>query len=131
MTSRNSQAEVSDAQKLLAAATPLEGFHSFAPLRIGCLALAFALGALAMAGWIFQQPQWRSFLATGSEMKPNTALALMLLSLAVFARSFNRCPRLTRTIAYACAALAAIMGAITLLEYIANSNLGIDELMFK
>ena len=48
----------------------------------GLSALAFFFGALAMAGWILDQPHWRSFLASGSEMKPNAALCLMLLGLA-------------------------------------------------
>ncbi len=49
----------------------------------GLSAIAFVVGAVAMAGWIFDQPHWRSFLASGSEMKPNAALCLMLLGLAL------------------------------------------------
>ncbi len=131
MTSHNSQAEMDDTQKPVVSAIPLEGFHSFASFRLCCLALAFALGALAMAGWIFQQPQLRSFLATGSEMKPNTALALMLLSFAAFARTVNQRSSLTRAFAHACSAATALIGTITLIEYFTNSNLGIDELLFR
>src|SRR5438445_5046928 len=77
------------------------GFHSFAPLRFVCLAAAFGLGAIAMGGWLFEKPQLRSFLASGSEMKPNTALALMLLSFAALAFGLKK-PRLARILAHAC-----------------------------
>jgi len=84
-----------------------------------------------MLGWLFQQPHLRSSLAAGSEMKPNTALALMLLAFAALIRSLNKPPPLLRSLGHACAAATALVGVLTLIEYLANLNLGIDEFLFK
>src|SRR5258707_12243427 len=93
-----------------------------------------------MAGWIFNQPPWRSFLAHGSEMKPNTALCLMFLSLALAAREavasglntpvfFN--PKMLPAVSKSLSALCAILALLTLFQYWFNIDLGIDQLLFK
>jgi PAS domain S-box-containing protein len=84
-----------------------------------------------MLGWVFNLPQLRSFLAHGSEMKPNTAILLMLLSLAALARSFKQSPAVIRKLAHVFAFTAASVAALTLLEYLTQANLGIDELLFR
>jgi len=57
-------------------------------------------------------------------MKANTALSLVLLAVATFARSRPR-------IVVACGAVVGAIAALTLLEYIAGRSFGIDELVFN
>src|SRR5437868_614361 len=98
-------------------------FHSFNLLRCSLLSIAFLFGAIAMAGWIFQQPHWRSFLAHGSEMKPNSALCFMLLSLAVGLRGRKITAPSARIIAHLAAILVGLLATLTLAEYYTNTNL--------
>ncbi len=97
----------------------------------GLLAIAFCFGELGMAGWIFDQPPWRSFLASGSEMKPNAALCLMLLGLALAFREGKASAPLLRALSHFFAGWAGLIGALTLLEYGFDTNFGLDELLFR
>src|ERR1041385_3104468 len=94
-------------------------------------AITFVFGALAMAGWIWSEPQLRSFLAAGAQMKPNAALCLMLLGLALAFR-FSKVPaEYLNALSTVLALLAALIAALTIFEYSSGMNLGIDELLFR
>ncbi len=98
-------------------------------LALGFCSVAFFFGALAMAGWIQGKPQWRSFFASGSEMKANAALCLMMLGLAM-ALHLEFPSKVLQRISNYLAILNGIIAGATLIEYIFGANLGIDELLF-
>src|SRR5215203_3100385 len=111
--------------------SPGSGLRTSRWLGIGLLcAIAFSFGASAMTGWIFDLPQWRSFLASGSQMKANSAFCLMLLASATALCAFNLARRWSRTIANILAAVVGLITALTFSEYLFEVDLGIDQLLF-
>jgi two-component system, sensor histidine kinase and response regulator len=64
------------------------------------------------------------------DMKANTAVALLFAALALFLRTAHPV-RLARAGARVFSVLVAIIGAVTLLEYLLNFSSGIDELLFR
>jgi PAS domain S-box-containing protein len=64
---------------------------------------------------------------TLGEMKPNTALGLSLLATALLLLDNSRRP--WRVISRGCALLAALIGVLTLIEYLTGFSLGIDRFM--
>ena len=100
-------------------------------IALGLSAISFCFGALGMAGWIFDEPRWRSFLAMSSEMKSNAALGLMALGLALGLRVEKAVAPLIRTLSHLFAGLAGVIGALTLLEYGLDASFGLDEMLFR
>lgn len=99
--------------------------------RVTLIGSAMALGMVALAGWIFHQPLWRSLFASSSEMKANTALCLIGLGLAM---SLEEMPSTVRSAARAVSRFlaggVAIISLLTLVEYGWDLNFGIDEGLF-
>jgi PAS domain S-box-containing protein len=97
--------------------------------RICALAVA-GLGLAVLAGWIFDVSRLRGPIPGLIEMKANTAIAFLMLgaSLSVLARR-EVDPRL-RALGRALAGAAALIGALSLAEYLLGRNLGIDQLLF-
>ena len=98
-------------------------------------AVAFAIGALALAGWAFGVGTLTSLLPGLAQMKPNAALcaALAGVSLWLAARPPTGSPGGRRRLrgARAAGALVALLAGLTLLEYVVGWDLGIDELLFR
>lgn len=91
-----------------------------------CAGVAALVALVALAGWITGNPAAaRLFLPQGTLMRVNTAIALLLLSVAALASLRPRGARLAMAL-YACVALLA--GA-TAFESAANVSLGIDQLV--
>jgi signal transduction histidine kinase/CheY-like chemotaxis protein len=84
-----------------------------------------------MAGWIFQEPSWRSFLASGSQMKANTAFCLMLLAAALALRTLKPASPRGRIAANVAALFVGAIASLTLAEYWLGADLGIDQLIFR
>lgn len=63
-------------------------------------------------------------------MKPNTALAFVLAGVSLWLLRREEADQRARRIAGACAFLVALVGLLTLGEYLAGWNLGIDQLLF-
>ncbi|MGH1554826.1 PAS domain-containing protein [Streptomyces sp. L7] len=94
-----------------------------------------AAGILALtglAGWVCDSEALKSVLpGQSSSMKPNTAVALLLVAGALLLRlSWSASPRAANT-ARAGAAAAVGIGAITLFEYASGVELGVDQLLFR
>ena len=84
--------------------------------------ILLVLSATVLAGWEFRSTVLTSIIPGLASMKPNTAVAFLLIGLAFIRRErrdFLLYPFLVLAI-----------GAITLFEFISGANLGIDQLLF-
>ncbi len=94
-------------------------------------AIAAAVGALVLLGWTFDLPVVKSVLPGQATMKPNTALAFLLMGLSLGAlTASNPSKHRTRTGEIA-AGLTGAIGLATLLQYSLGWDLGIDGLLFN
>jgi signal transduction histidine kinase/DNA-binding response OmpR family regulator len=85
-----------------------------------------ALGALVIVGWHVGNQTLVQVLPTFVPMQYNTALGFVLCGAGLLLL-ISRRDRLSTVVA----ALASLIGILTLVEYIAQINLGIDELLMK
>lgn len=85
--------------------------------------VAAAVGAVVFVGWAIDAPRLKSLHPDWVTMKPNTAIGFMLAGAALW-RPWSRAGRVL-------SALAALVGAATLVEYAAGVDLGIDNLLFR
>ncbi len=95
-----------------------------------CL-IGAGLGAVGLAGWITGISSLTTLVPGQSQMKPNTAVSLLLIGLAGAVRWNESAPRELRILTSAAAALVLVVGLGTLLEYASGVDLGIDQLLFK
>jgi signal transduction histidine kinase len=93
-------------------------------------ALVALAGCLVLVGWVFGVPALQSVVPGLATMKANTALSFILAALSLWALASGPADPLWRSIAYGCAAVVVLIGALTLAEYVSSWNLGIDELLF-
>lgn len=78
---------------------------------------------MVLVGWALDVPFLKTVLPGMVSMKANTALCFLLLGLA----GWNR-----RTLVSRCLAAAALLlSSLTLVEYVANIQLGLDQLFFS
>ncbi|HJZ62035.1 MAG TPA: hypothetical protein VKD47_07770, partial [Miltoncostaeaceae bacterium] len=97
----------------------------FPRARAALAAVAALIGALALVGWIADVPGLRSF-GAAVDIKANGAICMLLLAGAAL-------PVASRGARWAAGAAAAIAGGLALavlVEYVADANLGIDQLLF-
>lgn len=96
----------------------------------GGLTLAvIALAGMVLIGWLAGSQSLVSSGSSGATMKFNTAVSLILLAVAVLILSLTT-PRGRAGVAViACAACAGALAGIALVEYVADTNIGIDELV--
>ena len=97
--------------------------------RVAAVATAL-LGILVLAGWAFAIPSLRSVLPGAVEMKANTALALIVSSIALFVLNKWHA-RWQLRVAQALAAAVCLLGLATFAEYVFGWQLHIDELLFR
>jgi PAS domain S-box-containing protein len=97
--------------------------------------LAVAVGLLVLVGWAFDIGVFKSVLADSMTMKPNTAVALMSLGISMIAAVVPKPPYVLPDsrilIARIFAVIPLLISVITLIEYAADVNLFIDQLMFR
>jgi PAS domain S-box-containing protein len=97
--------------------------------------LAMLAGSLVLLGWAFDVPLLKSLLPGWVSVKPNTAVAFLLIG---FALRFYRPlatpqPRLSAALcglARLCAWLVGLLGFATALEYLTGWNPGFDQWLF-
>ena len=94
-----------------------------------------AVSLLVLVGWAFDIATFKSVLPYAMTMKPNTAVALMALGLSMIFAVVPKPPYVPRAnrirVARLFAAISLLIGFVTLLEYVAELNLFIDQLMFR
>lgn len=95
--------------------------------KVSCLAsvagwVLIGLALSVLSGWAFRVSVLMSVWPGLATMKPNTAAAFLLTGLALVRRN-------GRDLGFYSLAVA-LVGTLTLVEYISKSNFGIDELLF-
>ena len=93
-------------------------------------ALAILVGGMVILGWALDIAALKSVLPIWVAMKPNTAVAFILIGLAVL---FSRPPsafRLGPVLSRLGGGLAGLIGLLSLAEYIFNWNPGFDQWLF-
>ena len=91
---------------------------------------AAAFPVLAILGWIFDIRLLRQIDPSLPVMHPNTALGLLLVVSGVLLTAYQERFRRGSSAACALGAAAALTGLLTLAEYIAAGDLGIDRVFF-
>ena len=94
-----------------------------------CASLTALLGAVCVGGWIFDQPILRSVWKSGSEMKFNTGLGMVVLGGSLLLATMTRTG--PRKWASAGAGFVLVIALLTLFEYLLSASFGIDELLFS
>jgi signal transduction histidine kinase/FixJ family two-component response regulator len=97
--------------------------------RVAAVASAL-LGFTVLIGWAYAIPSLRSVIPGAVEMKPNTAVGLIVASVALFMLNYR--PGASRVRASQVLGLAVCMlGFATFAEYVFGWQLHIDELLFR
>ncbi len=95
-----------------------------------CALLALIIGAVGLAGWIFEIPALQRLHASLVTMKANTAMALMLVSISLLLQQDEKSIGVKERLAQGLAALVALLGTLTLAEILFGWDLGIDQCWF-
>lgn len=88
--------------------------------------LVGTITCIALAGWILRIPVLTSIFPGVVSMKANTAIAFLLLSVAVCVATQERWPGWQRGLAVT----AGILASLTLFEYVSGISFGIDQVLF-
>ncbi len=109
----------------------VSGGHGVYSHRIPVTAglLAALTGVLVLAGWAFDVAVLRGVLPGLVEMKANTALGLLAAGASLVLLRADGGPG--RRAGRVLAAAAALVGLLTLAEYLSGAGLGIDELLVR
>ena len=103
------------------------------PSSIGrslCLTGA-AIGAVGLLGWILGWPILITIVPGQPSMKPNAALAVLLIGIAGALRQRDIAGPPARTVANLAAVVVLVIGVGTLFEYALARDLGIDRLLLR
>ena len=95
-----------------------------------CIAAMF-LGCLVLFGWVFHIGTLKWVFPGPGSMKANTALGLILLGASLWLLLPDPPRRQRRYFGLFLAALAASIGAFTLIKYISGLNLRVDEILIS
>jgi PAS domain S-box-containing protein len=88
------------------------------------------VGSLGFVGCVFDIAALKSVLPANNTMKMNTAISFVLAGTSLLVQT-ERASALRRAIARACALLVVAAGALTLLEYALDIDIGIDQLLMR
>jgi PAS domain S-box-containing protein len=118
--------DVYDGGNISAAAVRVTGI-----LGASAALVTLATGVVVLFGWLLDVPSLKSVLPGFVTMKANTAVGFILagVSLALLGRA-ARSARIRR-LSQACAGGTALLGLLTLSQYLFGWNLGIDQLLFR
>ena len=103
----------------------LRHFSRFASLT------TILIGGLVLLGWVFNIAILKSILPELPSMKANTAIGFVITGLAIWFSLKTSATRLEHRIAQVCSIVVALLGLLTLSEYIFNWQLGIDQWLFS
>lgn len=89
------------------------------------------VGLLVLVGWVMDIIVLKSVFPGLVTMKANTALAFVLAGMSLWLLWTEQADQRLRRIAQACAVIVALIGLLTLSEYLFGWDLRIDQLLFK
>lgn len=92
-------------------------------------AITTAVGLLVLAGWQFDIALLKNPLPGTISMKANTAASFLLAGFALVLLQHSR--PITCALVRCCAVVVALVGLLSLCEYLFGWNLGIDEILFR
>ena len=93
--------------------------------------IVIAIGCLVLLGWILDIVILKSVFPGLVTMKANTALAFVLAGVSLWLLQPDSTEQSARRIAQACALAVALLGLLTLSEYLFGWDLNIDQLLFR
>ncbi|MGZ3692661.1 MAG: ATP-binding protein [Bdellovibrionota bacterium] len=105
-----------------------EKLNQLAKFSCGASAL---IAVLVLCGWVLHIDALKEVLPGHITMKANTAIGFLLLSSALFLFQRKTFDRKLYILAAIFTGLTALIGALTLCEYLTPWNPGIDELLFS
>ena len=94
-------------------------------------AIVSLLGVMALSGWAFNAPVFRSVIPGLSQILPNSAVAMLLTALSLWWLIAEPVPAWRRAAACALGFIVLAIGALTLSEYLFKVQLPIDHLLFR
>jgi diguanylate cyclase (GGDEF)-like protein/PAS domain S-box-containing protein len=92
--------------------------------------VAATVGTLVLLGWLFDVPLLKSVVPRAINMKPNAAVSFVLLGSGLAAIAWPGQGRRRRLVGRALCVAAAVIGLLTVLEYVTGHDLGIDQILF-
>ena len=93
--------------------------------------LPILLGSGALIGWLFDLSALTSVFPGWPSMKVNTALAFVLSGMSLWISISPGAGYRTRLAGEACAVVVGLIGFLTLLEYVAGRDFGIDQIFVQ
>ncbi|MDD5296843.1 MAG: PAS domain S-box protein [Rhodocyclaceae bacterium] len=93
-------------------------------------AAVMIIGAVVLLGWWLDNTALKSLLPQWVTMKVNTALGFLLCGLALWWQRHEAAGAMACNAARVCAGLAALLGLLTLMEYLGGRDFGIDNVLF-
>ncbi len=97
-----------------------------------CISIAITLiGVVVLLGWIFDITVIKSVPLDLASMKPNTATCFILTGISIFLQQTRRSLLWTISVTKVFASSVALIGLLTILEYIFDCSLGMDQLIVK
>jgi PAS domain S-box-containing protein len=93
--------------------------------------ISIIIGFTVLVGWALNIDVLKSILPNIISMKANTALCFILIGIALILLTQKKINTRTIRIVQICAVIISIIGLLTIIEYLFNINLGIDQILFK
>ena len=93
--------------------------------------LIFLVGLVVLIGWSYNIAILKSPGPGFSSIKSNVGLAFIFIGISLWMQQTRRINTKYRIAAQLLAAVAALIGLLTLTEYLFNINIGLDQMLFK
>ena len=100
--------------------------------RASRLAAMFSItiGSLVILGWMFDVAILKGVFSNYVTMKANTAFGFIFAGCGLLAQSWSQDSKRTTRISRFCAGALALLGLLTLAQYLTGLNFSIDQMMF-
>ncbi|ATB39796.1 two-component sensor histidine kinase [Cystobacter fuscus] len=92
-------------------------------------AVVMAVGLVVLTAWVFDLTSLKGLRPGLPTMKANTALCFILSGAALLIAGLTRPPPALRRASVASAVLVVLISSLTLVQYVLDVNLGLDELL--
>jgi signal transduction histidine kinase len=94
-------------------------------------AIGVGVACLVLTGWAMNLSALRSVIPGQPPMVPNTAITFILASVSVWMLWREKTSQRAYRLTWICAVAISLIGLLTLMEYLAGTNLGFDSLLFR